>query len=218
MATPLHLLTPMKRSEINNGTNTCVGKEEKVKRSSKSKRYVSIVGLLLAFCFSVFMFTGCSRNSVTPEDQNPVDEKINYLYETGEADKNYASPGLFEFLEATVSETIGFLGGTIDVDLGESSSSFVVPVGALLRAVNISLEVTEFSTPLGPIYIYDCGPDGTKFRTPAKLSQPMPAGQQHAFLYYFNESKGVWELQQTVKVKNGVATFDIYHFSKYGIS
>ncbi|MBK7092792.1 MAG: hypothetical protein IPH59_13900 [bacterium] len=64
-----------------------------MKRSSKSKRYVSIVGLLLAFCFSVFMFTGCSSNSVTPEDQNPVDEKVNYLYETGEADKNFAGPG-----------------------------------------------------------------------------------------------------------------------------
>lgn len=209
---------PMKRSELNDGTSNSVGKEERVKRSSKSKRYVSIVGLLLAFCFSVFMFTGCSSNSVTPEDQNPVDEKINYLYETGEADKNYASPGLFELLEATVSQAVGFLGGTINVDLGESSASFVVPVGALLRPVNISLEVTEFSTPHGSIFIYDCGPDGTTFRSPAKLTQQMPAGQPYAFLYYFNESKGEWELQQTVKVKNGVATFNIYHFSKYGIS
>lgn len=209
---------PMKRSELNDGTSNSVGKEERVKRSSKSKRYVSIVGLLLAFCFSVFMFTGCSSNSVTPEDQNPVDEKVNYLYETGEADKNYASPGLFELLEATVSQAVGFLGGTINVDLGENSSSFVVPVGALLRPVNISLEVTEFSTPHGSIFIYDCGPDGTTFRSPAKLTQQMPAGQPYAFLYYFNESKEEWELQQTVKVKNGVATFNIYHFSKYGIS
>lgn len=189
-----------------------------MKRSSKSKRYVSIMGLLLAFCLSVFMFTGCSRNSAAPEVQDPIDKKIEYLYETGEADKHYASPSLFELLEVEVSQVVGILGGTLSVDLDESSASFTVPAGALLRPTNIALEVTELSTPLGSIYVYDCGPDGTKFKAPAKLTQQVPDGQEYAFLYYFNTSTGVWELQETVKVKNGFATFKINHFSKYGIS
>ncbi len=192
-----------------------------MKRSSQSKRYVSTMGLLLAVSLALFMFVGCSSNSVNNDEQNPIDPKINFLYETVDAGQNYAAPPVFEVVEVAASEVIGLAGGTIVVALDNGKANqakFAVPPGALIRPVEISLNVTEYSTPFGSIFIYDCGPDGTQFRVPAKLSQPMPAGQQDAFIYYFNEATGVWELQEVVKVKKGFATFSIKHFSKYGIS
>lgn len=205
----------MKQVTVNNGTPS-VGKEENVKRSNKSKRYVSVMGLLLAFSLALFVSFGCSSNSVKVEDQYTPGDKADYLFDTQEdhADK---SPKLLEVTSTAVSETVGILGGALEV-AGDASTSFVVPAGALLTPVEISVVVSEFDTPLGSVYVYDCGPDGTKFKIPAKLSQQMPAGQREANLYYFNEDTREWELQEVVKVKDGVATFNIKHFSKYGIS
>lgn len=209
----------MNYGTINHGTFEGVGKEEIVKRSSKSKRYVSIMGLLLAVSLALLMFVGCSSNSVSNDEQNPIDPKVNHLYETGEADVNYAAPPLFEVLEVAASKVIGIAGGTVEINLsGGSAAQFSVPAGALIKPVDISLNLRKFATPHGPIFLYDCGPDGTQFKFPAKLTQPMPAGQAYAFLYYFNEDSKVWELQEVVRVKNGFATFNIKHFSKYGIS
>ena len=63
-----------------------------MKRSSQSKRYVSIMGLLLAISMALFLFAGCSRNSVAADEQNPVDGTDNPMFETGDADQNYAAP------------------------------------------------------------------------------------------------------------------------------
>lgn len=190
-----------------------------MKRSSQSKRYVSTMGLLLAVSLALFMFVGCSSNSVNNDEQNPIDPKINFLYETVDAGQNYAAPPLFELLDVAASKVIGIAGGTVEIALsGGSAAQFAVPAGALIKPVEISLNVRKFATPRGPIFLYDCGPDGTQFKIPAKLSQPMPAGQEYAFLYYFNEVTKAWEFQEAVKVKQGVATFSIKHFSKYGIS
>jgi hypothetical protein len=205
----------MKQATVNDGAPGA-GKEEHVKRSNKSKRYVSVMGLLLAFSLALFVSFGCSSNSIKFEDQNTSGDKLDYLYDTQEehADR---SPKLLEETVSVVSETVGLLGGVLEV-ADDASTVFVVPVGALLRPVEISIVASEFQTPLGPVFLYECGPEGTKFKVPAKLSQRMPEGQSDASLYYFNEATGAWELQEVVKVKDGVATFNIKHFSKYGIS
>ena len=202
----------------NSGTRLRVAKEERVKKSGQFRKYASLVGILLVACVALLMFAGCSKNTAGPDEQTPPDGKLSYLYDTGRADDVQTGPSPLEITEATVSEVVGLLGGTIEVVVDGAQTNFTVPAGAVVRPVNISLEVTKYDTPLGALYIYDCGPDGTKFKTPAKLSQPMPAGQEYAFLYYFNEETGRWELQEFVKVKDGVATFSIKHFSKYGVS
>lgn len=211
----------MKQATVNHGTPG-VGKEDIVKRSKKSKWYVSGLGLTLALVFALFASFGCSSNALKTEDPTSGD-KHNYLFDTGEQvdpqdNDAIKSPRLLESAVAVVSETVGILGGELDVVVGDVNTQFVVPVGALFVPVEISVVVTKYDTPLGPVYTYDCGPDGTKFKVPAKLSQRMPDGQSTAELFYFNESTRNWELQEVVKVKNGVATFNIKHFSKYGIS
>ncbi len=187
-----------------------------MKLMRKSKRYTWISGLLIVLSIALLMFVGCSSNAVKYTD-NTTDDKFEYFFDATQRDQNQAGPALFELTETVVSEVVGVVGGTVEV-AGETGADFIVPVGALLTPVEITLEVTKIQTPLGPIYVYDCGPDGTKFKVPAKLQQPITSGQAYAFLYYFNESTGRWELQEIVKVKDGVATFNIKHFSKYGIS
>lgn len=207
----------MNTSKLKPEIFNCLNKEEIVKRSTKSKRYVSIMGLMLAVSLALFMFSGCSSKAIENE-QNPIDPKVNYLYETGEADQNYAGPALFDVTEMQVSKVIGILGGTINVPIRGADATFTIPAGAVLLPIEISLKVTRYGTPFGPLFIYDCGPDGTKFKVSAELSQPLPEGQNYAFIYYFNEATRNWEFQEVVKVKDGVATFKIKHFSKYGIS
>lgn len=214
MARALRKPNAMKQATVKNDAQG-VGKEEIVKRSNKSKRYVSVMGLLLAFSFALFMSFGCSSNSVKVDDQTSG-SKLDYLYDSQEehADR---SPKLIDETVSVASETVGLLGGVLEVT-DDASTTFVVPVGALLRPVEISIVATEFKTPLGSVFLYQCGPEGTKFKVPAKLSQRVPEGQDEASLYYFNEATRVWELQEVAKVKDGVATFNIKHFSKYGIS
>lgn len=206
----------MSNGNVNSGTLRCVGKEEKVKRSGTFMKYVSLIGLILATAFALFMFAGCSKNTAAPDAL--TDDKKEFLDETTLADEVYAGPRLLEVTKGAASKVVGVLGGTINVVVDGSTSTFKVPAGALLLPVNITLDVTKVETPLGAIHLYDCGPDGTKFKLPAELSQPISTGQEYSFLYYFNEVTRQWELQEIVKVKDGVATFKIKHFSKYGIS
>jgi hypothetical protein len=206
----------MRIVNVNEDTTMRVGLEDSVKRSTMANKFALVMGLLLSVSLALFMFAGCSTNSVSNDD-HVTDGKLVYLFDATHRDHNQAGPALFELTEVAVSEVVGLVGGTIEV-AGDISADFVVPAGALLAPVEIRIEASELQTPLGPIYIYDCGPDGTRFRVPAKLQQPITTGQPFAFLYYFNEATGQWELQETVKVKNGVATFNIKHFSKYGIS
>lgn len=188
-----------------------------MKHISKSKRYVSVMGLMLAVSLALFVF-GCSSSPTVPNDPNPPDNKLEYLTDSEFGEDQAKSPGLFEVVEVATSEVVGILGGVVEVEVDGEKAEFKVPSGALKRPVVISLDVTKRETPLGAVYVYDCGPDGTVFSTPAELSQPMPEGRDFAILYYFNESTRMWELQEVVKVKDGVAKFKIKHFSKYGIS
>ncbi|MGB5106077.1 MAG: hypothetical protein WBP42_05115 [Candidatus Zixiibacteriota bacterium] len=182
------------------------------------RKHISRVGMFAAAVVALFVFSGCSSNSAGPDDQIPPDDKINYLYDTGRADDVSKVPSLLEVTEVFVEEIVSLLGGTIDVVVDDATATFDVPFGAILSPTNITIDVKKFDTPLGSLYVYDCGPDGTKFKLPAKLSVPMPSGQGYSYLYYYNEETETWDLQEVVKVKDGVATFKIKHFSKYGIS
>lgn len=198
-----------------------------MKRSSKSMRYVSIVGLLLAVSLALFMFAGCTRNAVNSDEQNPTDEIVNSQYETGEADQNFAGPKItFDALTRDLSrllkeaeKLIDSKGGILSIELETGIAKFEVPTSALKSATLISIKVANESDPkLGSLCAYDCGPDGTTFAIDAKLSHPVAGGKLEASIYYFNEATGAWEFQEKVKVSKGYATFSIKHFSKYGIS
>jgi hypothetical protein len=71
---------------------------------------------------------------------------------------------------------------------------------------------------------FEFSPDGLVFSKPAniKFHSKLLGGDKGDFLvlYWQNPLTGLWEVQQTVKVKNTVTqvNFEIYHFSHYAIS
>ncbi len=198
-----------------------------MKRSSKSLRYVSIVGLLLAVSMVLFMFVGCSRNAVNSDDQNPTDEMVNAQYEIDETVQNFAGPkitfdNLVKEIDQAIKEILKLIdskGGFLSLTLDFGTARFEVPANALAVPTWIRMAATNLVHPqLGSLKVYDFGPDGTTFAIDSKLIHPVPSGQLEASIYYFNEVTGAWEFQQRVKVSKGYATFSIKHFSKYGIS
>jgi hypothetical protein len=53
-------------------------KEESVSRAKKSKRYLSISGLLLAMSLALGLLVGCSSNSTAPVPDNPNDPNVTW--------------------------------------------------------------------------------------------------------------------------------------------
>ncbi len=192
-------------------------KEESVKRSRKSKQLISLVGLLLTLSLSLAFLAGCSSNATGPEEQVPDDPKASWFEESAKADDVYSGPIIDLGLDVDFL-SVGVSGGLLEITVDGLAVSIDVPKGAVSEDVDITVDAKVVKTLLGPIYLFDFGPDGLIFNTPITLRQPMPASQRYAFLYYFNPDTKLWELQQAVKVVNGYASFSIYHFSKYGIS
>lgn len=192
-------------------------KEGSVKRSSSLKRYVSLVGLLLTISLSVVYLAGCSSNSTAPEELIPSDPQANWFDVA--TNGNDAAKGPKIEIEGDLDVLpVGIAGGELSFSVEGIAVELDVPAGAVSTDVEITVDATRIKTVLGPIYLFDFGPDGLVFDKPLQLHQPMPAGQRFAYLYYYNPETKAWELQQSVRVVNGVAVFNIYHFSKYGVS
>ncbi len=70
-------------------------------------------------------------------------------------------------------------------------------------------------------YEYVCAPHGLVFTDAVQLTQPYsaPTGTNLG-LYYYDPTamRDPWDLQEVTTVTGGVANFNLWHFSKYGIS
>ena len=120
----------------------------------------------------------------------------------------------------SASKLIGIAGGVLALPLSDNrTTSLTVPPGALLRAVTIVMGVTETQTDRGTLTLYEFGPDGLQFQIPARLTlQSGDANGTLLKLYLWNPATSQWELQESHAVSNGSVTFNVNHFSKYGVS
>jgi hypothetical protein len=126
----------------------------------------------------------------------------------------------FKLKEDGDTATIGSAGGTLELQMRGFKSKLKVPKNALSGDVLMSVEGILFSTPPGDVLLYDFGPDGLVFNVPSELE--VDAGQLKdntcLSLFWWNPVTGEWEFQQEVVVKGHKIKFDVYHFSKYGIT
>lgn len=171
-----------------------------------SQRYVSILAVLFAISISLALVSSCSQNAVAPIQDNPDQPAL-------------GGEGHGPITDITVSGLIGPDGGLLQVRLkGSLPTVFRFPKGALKVSTLITIRVYRAQMGSDSLDAYDCGPDGTVFDVPVEVTVPMPSRQDTASLFYFNETSMQWELQESSHVNNGVVKFNLYHFSKYGIS
>jgi len=176
----------------------------------------------------ILIFAGCGQNGLAPTANNDslgsittADSQLEHLIGGGGGDDGDQPEQLlgffFDLLGNIVS--IGSDGGLIELELGDLSSVLIVPPGALEYTVAIELRAVQVNTPWGVATVYDCSPDGLEFNIPATLTQEChdPDGTVKT-LWWYNPNKSRWQVEGTAEVQNGSVSFEIHHFSKYGIN
>ncbi|MFH1687778.1 MAG: hypothetical protein ABIE70_09690 [bacterium] len=108
---------------------------------------------------------------------------------------------------------------TLRLTLDGQDVSVLIPRGAAPIGTVITISGTKYVTPQGECYIYDCAPEGIVFSTPLQITQPInrPEGCLSG-LFWWDPARRVWILQEVSRINSRMVTFEIYHFSKYGIS
>lgn len=183
---------------------------------------------LVAFAASVLLLSGCGDSPVSPvTGDDSVGALLHVEQNHGallEQDSNGPSPKLLGNLIRNVfyaleSLLIGDDGGLLSLELGDKTATFLVPAGALDENALIVMKAVQAPTPMGEATVFDFGPDGLEFSNPATLSLETARAEGSVLrLYWWNDSVGRWELQESCVVSNGGVHFSVHHFSKYGIS
>lgn len=170
-----------------------------------------LLGGGLALFAAILVISACSTNS--PLDSN--------LPQTASADKFISYSGGSQVTSTYDSALIEKDdGGVIDIVSGPYEHQFVVQAGALDQDTQIWVK-TYKDTVLGKsVLVFEFGPDGLVFKEASNLLVDMGeinSRASSAKLYYFDPSAGRWVYLSSSPVVDGVAAFDINHFSKYAI-
>ncbi len=181
------------------------------------RKYSRIVELLTGIIIlsSLVLFVGCSN-------KNPLESKTpnSNALPSSSISLNPISE-LVQELDVLVSAPINAIGGgQIDIKNGEKRHKFDVQPGSMSRNAVISVKLEIDLLKGRNALIFEFGPDGLSFRKPAKLTVDMrdvDTAAVNANLYYYDSSMKDWILIEKAAVKNGKATFNIFHFSKYAI-
>jgi hypothetical protein len=188
----------------------------------KVRRGLMLGATAVAVFLVAFLVAGCSDNPVAPKSDDGTggftyikDKGGDPMVAPGDPGGKALGPGGRD----SDSAVIGPAGGEIDLTLGPHASRFLVPPGALLSPVLISVAAVAAGTPFGDVAVFDFGPDGLAFKVPVKLTLQVsdPEGMTKR-LYWWNPSSGRWQLVNVAPVKDGEVTFNVAHFSKYGIT
>ncbi|HEX9751594.1 MAG TPA: hypothetical protein VGB22_09965 [candidate division Zixibacteria bacterium] len=177
-------------------------------------------GLVLIGIFGIGLFlVGCGERVVSP---NADDGLQDLIWAQAQLDSAAESPEqVIGWLITTTEQVlIGLLGGTLNFDFGEESATLTIPAGALRLLTMVTGTATHVDLRILDVYIFDFGPDGLTFQKPATLT--LETGQAEGTLrrlWWLNPATGSWEYQQTAFVDaHGKISFEIHHFSKYGIN
>lgn len=132
--------------------------------------------------------------------------------------------GSWTLSSASDTAFVGKAGGTITLKFGAVTSTLKIPADAVCSGggscvVKITATALFFDTPLGPVFLYDFGPDGLLFAKACEFKVYGFTPNTTVNMYWLNPATNVWELQQQVKaLAHGEVKFVVTHFSKYGIS
>jgi hypothetical protein len=178
----------------------------------KKLRSFSLIGGLIVLA-ALFVFNGCSNNA--PMQPN--------LPQSSDLSRLIAMGGLPESTQSITDATVidAGCGGVVEIERETYMHRLEVDAGAIDEDTEITVESYEGKIGARDAIIFDFGPDGLIFKKAATLKFEMAELNDKASaakLHYFDPDLSMWVLQKSSQVKNGVAEFPIYHFSKYAIS
>lgn len=186
------------------------------------RKKLALSGIFVALITAALIFTaGCSTNTVNPtavEDQSKLDWLNTFLAPTNGVQKT-GLPWDLATVDTTISGKFDSKGGKLELKLGDDRVEFQIDKNSVDSPTEIVVRCVKFNAPFGPFWMFDCGPDGTVFNVPIHVKVDGDFGREYTILFYFNEETQLWEYEQVLtpgQVSDG--EFDIYHFSKYGIS
>ncbi len=191
-----------------------------MRRLFDNRWYVSASIMLMTASLALVLLTSCSSDTVAPDDQ--TQNQLDWLNETLRDDGPQATSGfvidrLPVLIDTTLVAVVSPYGSQIDYVHGNEKIGFSLPYMAVKSQMTLTIRIRKLNAPFGKFWLFDCGPEGTKFKYPLYV-QPNEAACNGSVLvlFYFNEETGFWE----VEAKSGSFNpqVPIYHFSKYGIS
>lgn len=225
-------ITGQRKSCIDDFRAVGITQEELLRRNqsnwTRAGRWFVGATFLIAFAASILLLSGCGDSPMSPVGG---DDSVGALQQVEQEhaqllaqDSNGASPKLLGNLLRNVfyaleSLLIGDDGGLLTLVLGDKTATFAVPAGALDENALIVMKAVQAPTPMGQATVFDFGPDGLEFSSPATLSLETARAEGSVLrLYWWDIRAGRWELQESCVVRNGSVHFSVHHFSKYGIS
>ena len=201
-------------------------------------KLLTFAAILAGVAASVLLLAGCSDSPLAPVVSRGGSDAIQFvesqygsdpLAAVNDSTKTRGGPlaagGSWYLASAYDTAYVDKAGGTIYLDFGGPTSTLEIPDDAVCSSggscvVMVTAHAAEFTTPYGPLFLYDFGPDGLTFTKPCelKVNTGLSPGQIVS-LFWLNPSTNVWELLKQVKVlEQGEIKFTVTHFSQYGIS
>ncbi len=182
---------------------------------SKWLKGLSIVSSF-AVLAAILIIAGCSQN-LSLEPNSPQTLSLN---------KDLALSGSSsDPLSSTVSaekDISADLGGTIVIDRDGYRHEFTVQALSISGDTHFTVVSSKDRIGLKEAVVFEFGPDGLVFSTPADLIfeiAELNAKASSAKLYYYDPGTGKWVYQGSSLIDgSGKAVFPISHFSKYAIS
>lgn len=194
------------------------GKYSSSNRPRLTGMFVSTSLLLILALFAV---VGCDKNPIQSQLQ---DDTVSLSAAKQATDQENG----FSCYESSGLITVAY-GGEIQLGWGGPKNALQFAPGSVPN--DVVIDITTCIVKDNPQNDYsvielDFEPDGLFFSPPAQIV--INAGSLNALrapnhkgvvrLYYFNPDTNEWLLQQEVEIKKGKVTFEIDHFSKFGIS
>ncbi len=201
-------------------------KERNSKRPALAGTYLS-TGILLVL--ALVAVVGCDKNPLQTE---PL-AQAQIQPESEDLALSAVSRGDLQSYDPRCREASGLItaaeGGRIRLGWGGRKNSFRVQPGAVEEDVFVEITTCVVKGNKRNRYSaieFDFGPDGQQFSSPAQivisgrslnaLRSPRHGGVVR--LYFYDPETDEWLIEQEAKIIKGKVTFEIDHFSKFGIS
>jgi hypothetical protein len=175
----------------------------------------------LSACLVLLIAHGCSQNPANTGSKDASELKMEWLNSMSSGGAQRSSGVSFVVFDSVISEVVGD-GKEVKFkfESDKDKVEFKFKKECLTVPTLITIHAQKLDSPYGPIWVFDCGPDGTLFDAdhPVELKATGRYSKDYVALWLFDETTQTWEIIDLLDAHGYKRSWDIFHFSKYGIS